>query len=86
MDCEVLRNHDSFDLRAIPDHKIRSAHLAFDAGCKNSRSFATVLLSCSGALFLKLFNMPTSIAVIVYATGLGSPPLVQKGNSGLSCD
>jgi hypothetical protein len=30
-DCDVLRNDSSFDLRAIPDHKIRSAYLAFNA-------------------------------------------------------
>src|SRR5262249_40002665 len=30
-DCDVLRNHGSFNLRAIADHKIRSAYLAFDA-------------------------------------------------------
>src|SRR5271165_3665153 len=30
-DCDVLRNDAAFDLRAVADHKIRSAQLAFDS-------------------------------------------------------
>ena len=103
-DCDVLRNDAAFDLRAVADHKIRSAQLAFDSAedlrwtiafdfaddrhagadargrsrfrpfrsrrdCLSDRTlrlqefeviFVTVLLSCSGILLLKLFNMPTS--------------------------
>ena len=60
-DRDALRNDAAFDLCAIADHKIRSAQLAFDSAEDMRWTIAFNFADNRPALFLKLFNMPTSI-------------------------